>query len=150
MSAKQRPNSWDDYLAVHQSRIADFLGHFIVEDRLEFSRSLTQVYWEGVLICADGIEIHVRKRQSVSYRSGRAWVQATDYAYHVLRRRHGIAISIVRYDNASHHHHPDPHNRHRYDVNGTEVSPPEHMGEGRWPTLGEVIEESFELWNRPA
>jgi len=35
MSDKHGPNSWEDYLAVHRSRISHFLGHFILDDRLE-------------------------------------------------------------------------------------------------------------------
>ncbi len=147
MSGKHGPNSWDDYLAVHTSRLADFLGHFIVEDRLAYTRTLTQVYWNGVLDCIDGIEIHVHKRQVVEMRAGRAWVQTTDYSYQVLRREGGRNTSLFRYDNSAHHDHPDPHHRHRYDVNGVEILPPEHVGIDDWPTLGEVIEEAFDLWN---
>lgn len=146
MSDKHGPNSWEDYLAVHASRIADFSGHFIIEDQLSFTRTPTRVYWEGVLICAGGIEIHTRKRQALSVRSGRLWVQTSDYSYQVLRRVRGATVPLFRYDNAPHHDHPDPHHRHRYDTNGIELLPPEHVGEARWPTLGEVIEESFELW----
>lgn len=51
MSSKHGPNSWDDYLNVHQRRIADFVGHFIIEDGLEFTRTASQVLWEGVIRC---------------------------------------------------------------------------------------------------
>jgi hypothetical protein len=149
MSAKHGANSWEDYLAVHASRIADFSGHFIVEDRLLFTRTSAGVYWEGVLLCADGIEIHVRKRQLTSSRAGRLWVQTSDYSYQVLRRGHGKTKPLFRYDNAPHHAHPDAHHRHRYDANGVEILPPEHVGQSGWPTLGEVIEEAFEM-ARPA
>jgi hypothetical protein len=30
MSSKHGPNSWDDYLNVHQRRIASFADHFIL------------------------------------------------------------------------------------------------------------------------
>ena len=146
MSAKHGANSWDDYLLVHSSRLNDFLGHFILEDRLTFTRTPDQIYWEGVLLCAEGIEIHVRKRQAVLIRSGRPWVQTTDYSYQVLRRAKGAAIPLFRYDNAPHHDHPDPHHKHRYDANGIEILPPEHVGAEGWPTLGDVIEEAFEHW----
>ena len=148
MSAKHGPNSWDDYLAVHSSRIADYSGHFLVDDQLGFTRTLSQVSWEGVLFCASGIEIHVRKAQAVTYRSGRAWVQTTDYSYQVLRRVGGEAFRVFRYDNSSHYDHADPHHRHRYDANGIQILPPEHVGEDGWPTLGEVIEEAFDYWSQ--
>lgn len=56
MSSKHGPNSWDDYLTVHQRRIADFVGHFIIEDGLEFTRTASQVLCEGVVRCVGGIE----------------------------------------------------------------------------------------------
>lgn len=146
MSAKHGPNSWDDYLSVHNSRLADFQGHFVLEDRLPFVRTLSQVYWEGVLECVDGLEIHVRKRQTVAIRAGRPWVQTVDYSYHVLRRQGAKSISVFRYDNAAHHEHADPHHRHTYDAAGKEVLPPQHVGVDGWPTLGDVIEEAFDWW----
>lgn len=146
MSAKHGANSWEDYLAVHTSRLNNFLGHFVVDDRLSFTRTSDQIYWDGILVCVDGLEIHVRKRQAVTIRAGRPWVQTTDYSYQVLRRVGGSAFPLFRYDNAPHHEHPDAHHRHRYDANGLEVHPTEHIGENGWPTLGEVIEEAFEQW----
>jgi hypothetical protein len=146
MSSKHGANSWDDYLNVHRSRLADFAGHFVVDDQLTYARTLTQVYWQGVLVCTGGIEIHVHKRQSIEMRGGRPWVQTTDYSYQVVRRDGERSISMFRYDNSAHHDHPDPHHRHRYDANGLEMLPPQHTGVKGWPTLGEVIEEAYELW----
>ncbi len=57
-----------------------------------------------------------------------------------------VPRNLVRYDNSAHHRHPDPHHRHRYDANGQEILPPEHVGEAGWPTLGDVIEEAYALW----
>ena len=148
MSGKHGANSWDDYLNVHQSRIADFSSHFILADQLTYERTATQVYWEGVIVCTDGIEIHVRKRQVVKMRGGRAWVQTTDYSYQVLRREGEFILPVFRYDNAAHHDHPDPHHRHRYDTEGLEMLPPQHTGVDGWPTLGDVIEEAYDLWTR--
>ena len=145
MSGKHGPNSWQDYLEVHRSRIADFMDHFILEDRLRITRTRTQVAWEGELMCADGIEIHVAKRQEVTIRGGQPWVRTVDYSYHVFRRVGPVTTNLVRYDNAAHHRHPDAHHRHRYDANGHEILPPEHVGEDGWPTLGEVLAEAFAL-----
>ena len=146
MTGKHGANSWDDYLAVHESRLADHSGHFILEDHLQYDRTRTQVYWQGFLRCAAGIEIHVRKRQAVEMHGGRAWVRTTDYSYQVLRRERDGEVLLFRYDNSAHHDHPDPHHRHGYDANGHEVGPPVHVGVEGWPTLGEVIEEAFDLW----
>lgn len=82
MNSKHGPNSWDDYLSVHQRRLEDLEGHFVTEDRLTFTRTATQVLWEGVILCHGGIEIHVRKRQAVVIRRGRPWVQTVDYSCH--------------------------------------------------------------------
>lgn len=146
MSSKHGPNSWDDYLKVHQRRIEDFRGHFIIEDRLTPARTATQVLWEGELICQGGIEIHVRKRQSVVERSGRPWVQTADYSYQVLRRDGTETLNMFRYDNADHHQHSDSHHRHAFDANGIEIAPVVHVGEASWPTLGDVIEEAHDAW----
>ena len=84
--------------------------------------------------------------QEVTYRGGQPWVETVDYSYHVFRRHGQVPTHLVRYDNSAHHRHPDPYHRHRYDANGQEILPPEHVGEAGWPTLGEVIEEAYALW----
>ena len=146
MPNRHGPNSWDDYLTVHESRIRDFVGHFILDDRLSFIRTETLVLWQGELVCADGIEIHVTKTQRVWHRQGRPWVETTDYSYHVLRRLGPRVLGLFRYDDAAHHDHPDPHHRHRFDGDGVEIEPPQHVGVEGWPTLGDVIEEAHNLW----
>jgi hypothetical protein len=148
MTGKHGPNSWDDYLAVHESRLADFADHFIIENRLSPVLTDETVVWEGELLCRDGIEIHVRKTQRLWTRRGRRWVQTTDYSYQVLRRDDEGVANLVRYDNAAHHTHPDPHHRHEYDSQGGEITPVQHVGSEGWPTLGDVIEEAFEIWRR--
>jgi hypothetical protein len=147
MSDRHGPNSWDAYLAVHDRRLADF-AHFIVDNNLTFIRTPKVVQWEGTLICADGMEIHVRKTQAVSLRESRPWVQTTDYSYQVLRRQGEDVVRLFRYDNAAHHDHPDRHHKHRYDANGREIDPPVHVGHDGWPTLGDVIDEAFDVWAR--
>lgn len=132
MSSKHGANSWDDYLHVHQHRIADFIGHFSLDDRLAFTRTQTQVSWEGEILCADGIEIHVRKRQLITYRRGRPWVRTVDYSYQVIQRQAGDATPMFRYDNAGHFDHPDAHHRHQFDVNDREILPATHVGESGW------------------
>jgi hypothetical protein len=146
MSSKHGPNSWDDYLNVHQRRIASFVDHFILADRLEFTRTATQVLWEGEILCVDGIEVHVRKRQSVRYRNGRPWVRTEDYSYQVLRRSGTEVTQMFRYDNSDHFDHPDAHHRHQFDATGVEIHPAVHVGERGWPTLGDVLEEARSAW----
>ena len=146
MSSKHGANSWDDYLNVHQRRIADFIGHFIVDDGVEFTRTASQVLWEGVITCVGGIEVHVHKRQILDYRRGRPWVRTVDYSYQVIRRHGPEVAPLFRYDNAEHFDHPDAHHRHAFDANGREIYPAAHIGEDGWPTLGDVLEEAHSLW----
>lgn len=146
MSSKHGANSWDDYLNVHQRRIGDFIGHFIVDDGLEFTRTASQVLWEGVIRCVDGIEVHVHKRQVLNDRRGRPWVRTVDYSYQVIRRQGHAVVPFFRYDNADHFDHPDAHHRHGFDANGREVHPAVHVGADGWPTLGDVLEEAHSIW----
>lgn len=46
------------------------------------------------------------------------------------------------------HDHPDPQHRHQYDDEGHERLPPDYVGADGWPTLGDVIVEAFEWWQR--
>ena len=146
MRSKHGPNSWDDYLNVHQRWIATFADHFIVEDRVAFTRTASQVLWEGEILCAGGIEIHVRKRQTIRKRQGRPWVHTEDYSYQVVRRQGRDVTPMFRYDNSDHFDHPDAHHRHQFDASGHEILPAVHVGEVGWPTLGDVLEEARLAW----
>jgi hypothetical protein len=139
--------SWDQYQNVHHSCLSDYLDYFILEDGLDVAKTDALVYWKGVLVCADGIEIRVAKVQEVRYRNGQPEVRTFNYSYHVLQRVEGEACNLFRYDNAHPHlNHPDPHHRHQYDDNGIEIEPARHVGADAWPTLAEVIEEAFKWW----
>lgn len=146
MADRHQPNSWNGYLAVHASKIDVYLGHFILDDRLAVTVTADLVAWTGELICADGIEIHVSKRQSSWLRSGQRWVRTESYSYQVLQRLEGRERNVFRYDNSPHHDHQDPHHRHDYDVNGVEFGRPEWVGAHGWPTLGDVLDEAYRWW----
>lgn len=138
-------NGWDHYLSIHEKRLRDF-DHFISSDELIYTPTPTLVLWEGVLFCVNGLEIKVTKKQEVRTRGGRMEVMTFDYSYHVMRRTEEGVINLFRYDNIHQHpHHPDHHHRHRFDELGNEIEPTEHIGEGRWPTLSDVIREAEEL-----
>jgi hypothetical protein len=145
MSSKHGPNTWDNYQAVHQSYMEAF-EHFIVEDGLNATPTRTLVTWDGVLYCAGGIEIRVSKTQLVTDRVGQPIVETAEYKYHVQRRVGTRVIKLFRYDNVHvQPDHPDHHHRHRFDDNGDEIEPPEYKGEVGWPTLGEVLQETYDL-----
>jgi hypothetical protein len=97
--------------------------------------------WEGVLFCAQGIEIHVHKLQDVKVENGSHIVRTTEYSYQVLRRDdEDTVLQLFRYDNAhAHAGDPTPHHKHTFRPNGEEVIT--HVGED-WPTLAQVIEEA--------
>ncbi|HWP62813.1 MAG TPA: DUF6516 family protein [Candidatus Binatia bacterium] len=142
-------NSWKGYLAAHRSKLAQYEDHFLVEDGLEYSLTWQWVTWEGVLRFRDGHEIQVTRRQKVERRRGEPWVRTVEYVYHALRRDESSVRNLFRYDNIHvHPGHETPHHRHAYDAAGQEVQPPEHVGEAGWPTLGEVIDELHDLWQR--
>jgi hypothetical protein len=145
MSGKHGPNTWDNYQAVHDSCLRDY-DHFIVEDGLEAIPTQTLVKWDGILYCAGGLEIHVDKTQRVSDRGGQLMVQTTEYKYHVQRKVGTRTIKLFRYDNVHvQPDHPDHHHRHRFDENGDEIEPTEYKGVEGWPTLGEVLQEAYDL-----
>lgn len=148
---RHRPNSWEQYQAIHAKKIADLSPHFIVTDELVPQLTPNAVIWRGVLYCVDNLEIHVFKIQDLFERpDGRPAVQTQLYEYHVLQRLPQRERNLFRYDNAHlHHEHPDAHHRHEYDEHG--ASRVEHLVArgwpvGDWPTLGDLIDEVYEWW----
>jgi hypothetical protein len=144
---QHRPNSWASYLGAHQGKLKDFEDHFLVEDRLSYDLLPNAVYWHGSLACIDGIEILVERYQRCTFRGGRRYVETLFYKYEVLQRRDGRTIEIVRYDNVHlQPGHPDAHHRHRFDSQGNEIEPPEHLGRAGWPNLGQVLDQAHAYW----
>jgi hypothetical protein len=146
---QHQPNSWESYLSAHGGKLRDFEDHFILENRLAYDLLPDGVLWRGSLVCQDGIEIHVERYQRSFFRKGSRWVETQFYKYEVIQRRSGCIIQIVRYDNVHvQRDHPDSHHRHRFDHDGNEIEPPEHLGRNRWPNLGRVLDEAHEYWCR--
>lgn len=139
-------HDWYDYLNVHDSWLENKLAFLIEDNQLSYEFSEQAVFWEGILHCVEGIEIHVSKTQAVQYRSGRPEVKTVRYSYHALRREGERTIDILRYDNA--HEHEGGwfnHHKHLFDEDGNEIGSPIYVGEEGWPTLGAVILEVFNL-----
>lgn len=142
-------NSWPHYLDAHAGKLGDYLDHFIIEDRLEHTLTDIAVHWTGELICADGYEIHLRRVQIVEMRQGVPFVKTSIYSYHALHRRGDDARKLFRYDNIHvHPRHTTAHHRHRFDLNGLEIHPCEHIGEHGWPNLGQVLDELYAFWQQ--
>lgn len=146
---QHRANSWESYLSAHNGKLRDFEDHFLVRNELSYALLPGHVYWVGVLVCVDGIEVHIERVQRSFLRGGARWVQTIFYKYEVLQRRSGRVFEVVRYDNIHlQPGHADAHHRHRFDDDGVEIEPPEHVGRGGWPNLGKVLDEAYERWRR--
>jgi hypothetical protein len=144
-SDRHQWHNWEQYQAVHDSKISTYLGHFVLEDGIARIQTPASVVWRGILACVDGIEIKVAKRQEVRVRNGRLDARTIDYTYHAYQRRGPRLVqNILRYDNVHRHaDHPDTHHKHEYDDVGREHI--RHVGED-WPTLGDVIDEVHDWW----
>lgn len=148
MSSRHEWNSWDQYWAIHDRFIQDYHDYFILEDTLAPEITTDLVRWDGILYCVDGIEIAVSKIQDVRRRVGRPQVRTRRYAYHVQRRVGDRVLPLFRYDNFRHFGSAGahPHHVHRFNENGDEVEVRPLTDD--WPTLGDVITEAYEFWQR--
>ena len=135
-------NTWQEYQNAHYGFL-DRYTHFILSDKVSYTIATSSVVWSGKLHCAGGIEISVHKVQEIDESTGTLYVRTAHYSYHVLRRARGQVVDLFRYDNSPHYDYPDAHHRHWFDADGTEYV--EHVGEDRWPTLGEVVQETEAL-----
>lgn len=138
-------NSWDQYLAVHDSYIRSFMNAgFLLIDELTLTPSTASAYWKGALYCQCDLRIEVTKHQEIKRRArGVPMVRTVEYSYHVRRVIDGETTNLFRYDNVHKHEgHADHHHLHRYDSDGTDIKPTWHIGEANWPTLSDVIEKA--------
>lgn len=138
-------NALPKYLQIHERRLDDFRGDFVLDDNLVgtfVGRDHYRIV--GRIACRHGLFIDVDKTLEIN-RRGQA--RTVRYDYHA-----GIVgpegKAVFRYDNA---HgcsgHPDHHHRHRFDVQTWgQIEPPEWVGHGAWPYLSDVIEELRNRW----
>ena len=139
-------NSWSDYCAVHDSKIRSLAG-FVLEDSVERTITPTVAHWDGRILCAGGLEVHVDREQAVEVRRGVPRVLTRTYSYHALRRAGLSAVNVLRYDNIHPHEgHPTAHHKHEYDADGADTRVT-HFG-GPWPGLGDVLDELHSIWLR--
>jgi hypothetical protein len=142
-------NSWTAYLAAHDGKLGDYSDHFLIDNRLEHTLTDIVVRWTGELVCVDGYEVHIRRSQVVDFRQGTPWVRTSIYSYQALHRGPDATRRLFRYDNIHPHHgHQTPHHRHRFDINGLEIHPAEHVGLNGWPNLGQVLDELHAYWSQ--
>jgi hypothetical protein len=138
-------NSLQNYLKVHERRLDDLRGHYVLDDTLEKTFPAPDVMEiRGRIGCKHGLFVDVRKTLEINDRDQ---VRTVTYRYHA-----GIEGSddraIFRYDNVhSHAGHEDEHHKHRFcPRTWQEIVPPEWVGYDGWPHLNQVIEELRVWW----
>ena len=137
-------NSWDAFLAIHDSHLRHY-DHFILDSTLNFTPTTTTIYWSGVLSCTHNIEIYVSMRQESYFRGRQRFVRTVEYSYHVLRRAGAEVYNLFRYDNIHvQPGHTSRHHLHRFDDSGHEIEPPLQVGDEGWPHLSDVIEQAYQ------
>lgn len=148
-------NALDNYLHVHERRIADLCDEgFLLEPNLTLRwHSADTFVIEGRLHCQHSLFVDVQKFLEVRERRGRVEARTVSYSYHA-----GVKGSedraIFRYDNAHQYAqegHPDDHHKHQFDhQTWRELRPPlwtgMHFGAGDWPHLDEVVKELRNWW----
>lgn len=138
--------SWQEYLNAHNGKLDGLRDHFIIEDRLQPVLTTSLVFWNGELLCVDGITVTVDRTQNSRIRHNLRQVRTRDYVYNVTHRIGSETRKIVRYDNIGDHGHLDKHHRHAYAANGIETV--EWVGKDGWPNLGQVLDEVYDYWQR--
>lgn len=139
-------NGLESYLATHFRHLRNW-EHFITSDSLIITpNDENGLVIERRLDCQDGLFIDIKKTIEINENNQ---VRTIAYKYHA--GIHGDPTrSIFRYDDAHiyvREGHADAHHKHRFDhTTWREIDPPEWIGEERWSTLGEVIEELHEWW----
>ncbi len=124
---------------------------FVDEDTMRFIPNpvLRGIHIQGAVPCLGRIVVDVDKFLKIlEGQDDDALVQTRMYSYNVFFRR---GHNILRYDNQHPHdlypNHHDEHHKHEFNWRtGEPLSEiPRWIGEGNWPTLGEVITE-VEKW----
>lgn len=142
----------DRYVQIHQSCMDQVEKYFVLDHDLHRPSfvSISQIRFQGIIHCNDGIEIHV---DEVLLRDRRNRVRGYVYRYHALIRMESRidpamshVVNILRYDNADHFaNHADAFHKHTFTADG-DPDAVQHIGRQNFPTLRNVIDEVFEWW----
>jgi len=155
VSKRNDPHGWnslDNYIQVHERRIADFIAEgFIINDGLvrDWPTPHT-ILIKGRNYCDHGLFLDVEKYlEVIDSGSGSKWVRTDTYGY--LGGIEGDQDrAIFRYDNFHVYEregHRDAHHRHRFEHDTwQEIEPPEWIGAERWPHLSDAIAELRGWW----
>jgi hypothetical protein len=138
----------DTYLTVHENVMDQFrCSDFVGDDTLsvdDFSQAGFYVM-QGEIACLGNIVITVYKIIDIVASGDVPIVRTSRYSYNVrVMGQH----NVFRYDNwHAHEGHPDEHHKDLFDFTTGDRTDSKWVGEGGWPTLGEVIEETRAWWS---
>lgn len=149
MPSRHGANALKNYVETHETVMAQFYREgFVESDTLEIASAGKGLFhMEGEIRCLGGLVCTVDK-----------WLETVDAAdpenpgIRTFRYSYNVSVagmhSVFRYDNADHHGHADAHHRHDFDwrTGATAVGSPRWVGEGDWPTLGDVLREMSEWY----
>lgn len=142
-----RPQSIENYLAVHDTCLALFRDHFLIADNLSRDRDEGEMRVAGRLRFVHGLVLDVEIALAVDADHR---VRVIDYAFHaaLVLDRHR---PIFRYNNAhAYPGHPDAHHKHVFDpMQPDALGTIEWIGEEGAPSLGTVLDELFAWWFAP-
>lgn len=156
LSDPHAPNFFRSYFEVHETVLENFKNsrRFIESDTLTLRILPRQYRLFGEISCLGNIVISVEKFIEIVGTStgneSNPLVKTSKYAYNAFVRG---ANNIFRYDNLDDdpvfRGHPDCHHKHIFDwQTGQELKgSPEWIGEGLWPTLGQVIQEASDWYS---
>jgi hypothetical protein len=138
------PNRLSSYMEIHETVLASFRDSgFVYENTLCFKHCGSKIVGRGEISCLGEIVIDVYKMLSICDLD-RKLIQTSEYSYNVFVRSYG---NIFRYDNLDppwREGHHDCHHKHSFDWRTGIESPgsPLWIGREKWPTLGQVLQET--------
>jgi hypothetical protein len=154
--SRHAPARFRSYIGAHNRHIGQLRAtSFVGADTLELIAWPRQLVMVGDIGCLGEITLTVEKylRVLIAHASPSdvlggdhdIVVQTYVYSYHASVRGHG---AILRYDNNhGRSGHPDWHHVHRCDWRSDDdVGRVEWIGEDKWPTLGDVIQELMDWY----
>ena len=144
MSQKHDWNSWENYLAVHEKTLNNYIKKYYVSGpQVYFVNKLTDQNIELtirnlILRSQNGNEIEFKIEKTVELDIGykRPRARTFDYSYHALRPR-PLGLNLIRY--CSPHDHRPFHHKHVYDDEGKLETV--EVPDGAWPHVSEFFDE---------
>lgn len=137
MPSRHGPNALENYVATHETVMAQFYREgFVESDTLEIASAGKGLFhMEGEIRCLGGLVCTVDK-----------WLETVDATdpenpgIRTFRYSYNVSVagmhSVFRHDNADHHGHDDAHHRHEFDWRTGAAA----AGSPRWIRRGPVAD----------